>query len=258
MQHSETVNLRMELRSLQREMTSLRDTIATSDRRLLETVNSIRGEVDSTRQLTAKELQAARSASRKQADAIATRLQKRHEEQGQQLARQIDEIKSSAEETSASFTTRLTDISADVGAVRTEMASTRTDVDKTASELRRVTGDMGVMSGLIATNAKELAALRAMGDRNYFEFRFGKSKSPQRVGDIQVLLKRTDTRRNRFTLEIIADDKRVEKKDRTLNEPIQFYVLSKARQPYELVVNELAKDLIVGYLATPKTQLARQ
>lgn len=258
MQHSETVNLRMELRSLQREMTSLRDTIATSDRRLLETVNSIRGEVDSTRQLTAKELQAARSASRKQADAIAARLQKRHEEQGQLLARQIDEIKSSAEETSASFTTRLTDISADVGAVRTEMTSTRTHVDKTASELRRVTGDMGVMSGLIATNAKELAALRAMGERNYFEFRFGKSKSPQRVGDIQVLLKRTDTKRNRFTLEIIADDKRVEKKDRTLNEPIQFYVLSKARQPYELVVNELAKDLIVGYLATPKTQLARQ
>ena len=68
--------------------------------------------------------------------------------------------------------------------------------------------------------------------------------------------KRTDTKRNRYTIELLADDKRTEKKDKSINEPVQFYTL-KAKQPYELVVNNVGKDLIVGYLATPKEQIAR-
>jgi hypothetical protein len=113
-----------------------------------------------------------------------------------------------------------------------------------------------VQSGLIATNAKELAALKALGERNYYEFNLGKTKQPQKVGDVFIQLKRTDPKRNRYTIEILADDKKVEKKDKTVNEPVQFYT-SKARQPYEIVVNEVRKDVIVGYLATPKVQASR-
>lgn len=65
-----------------------------------------------------------------------------------------------------------------------------------------------------------------------------------------------DLKKNKYTLELVADDKRVEKKDKNVNEPVQFYV-AKARQPYELVVNEVKKDQIVGYLATPKVQQSR-
>jgi hypothetical protein len=71
-----------------------------------------------------------------------------------------------------------------------------------------------------------------------------------------VLLKKTDAKRNKYTVEVYADDKRTEKKDRNINEPVQFYV-AKARQPYELVVNEVGKDVVKGYLATPKDQIAR-
>ena len=122
--------------------------------------------------------------------------------------------------------------------------------------MKRVRGDLDGTSSLVATNGKELNALRALGERNYFEFNISKSKEPQRVGDVAVLLKKTDPKRNRFTIELVADDKRVEKKDKNLNEPVQFYV-SKARQPYEIVVNEVKKDQIVGYLATPKVQTSR-
>ena len=83
-----------------------------------------------------------------------------------------------------------------------------------------------------------------------------KTKAPQRVGDISVLLKKADPKKNRYTIEVVADDKTTEKKDRTINEPVQFYV-SKARQPYEIVVNQVKKDQIVGYLATPKDQVVR-
>jgi hypothetical protein len=109
---------------------------------------------------------------------------------------------------------------------------------------------------LIATNGKELDALKQLGERNYAEFTIQKSKQPQRVGDIMVQLKKADPKRNRFTISVIADDKTVEKKDRTVNEPIQFYT-SKAKQPEEIVVNSVSKNSIAGYLAMPKVQTGR-
>ena len=92
---------------------------------------------------------------------------------------------------------------------------------------------------------------------NYTEFKIAKSKAPQKVGDISVLLRSTDPKHNKYTIDVIADDKRVEKKDRTVNEPVQF-LLSKAAQPYELVVNDVKKDLISGYVASPKVLQPRK
>ncbi len=194
--------------------------------------------------------------ARRQAEAAAARVQKTLAEQQaaekQQIVQQIDEIKSRAEQATA----RLTDITSEVGSVKNEVAASRSELDKTIAELRRVTGDLGVLSGLIATNSKELAALKQLGDRDYYEFSLAKKSGPQRIGDVVVQLKKADVKRNRFTLEIVADDKKVEKKDRTVNEPVQFYVPSKARIPYELVVNEVKKDVVVGYLAAPKVKTA--
>jgi hypothetical protein len=142
-------------------------------------------------------------------------------------------------------------VSNDVGSVKTEVAATKSELDKTIADLKTVRGDLGVQSGLIATNGKELSALKALGDRNYFEFNLQKTKAAQKVGNILVLLKKTDTKKNQYTVELIADDKRVEKKDKSINEPLQFYQAG-SRQPCELVVNEVRKDVVVGYLSTPK------
>ena len=112
------------------------------------------------------------------------------------------------------------------------------------------------MSGLIATNAEELRALRALGERNYIEFKLNKRQAAQRLGDVIVAVKNADPKRNRYTVEIVADDHKVQKTDRTVNEPVQFYV-SKSRQPYEFVVNQVKKDEIEGYLSVPKILVAR-
>jgi len=79
----------------------------------------------------------------------------------------------------------------------------------------------------------------------------------ERVGDISLRVLKTNIRRNQYSLVVSADDKLIEKKDKTTNEPVQFYVMSKARQPYEIVVNEVSKNTIKGYLATPKVTTAR-
>lgn len=143
-----------------------------------------------------------------------------------------------------------------LGNVTTDLGNTKTQLDQTISTLKRATGELDNHSSLIATNGKELQALKDLGERNYTEFTVNKSKQASRVADIMVSLKKTDVKRNKFTIVITVDDKTVEKRDRTINEPIQFYT-SKAHQPDEIVVNSVKKDTIVGYLATPKVQNGR-
>jgi chromosome segregation ATPase len=256
--HNHLVSVQMETAALKQELASLRQTLSAADVNAVQTITALRAELDNLRKEAESSSEEARRAARRHAEAVAAKVSKTLTEQQQaekqQIAQQIDEIKSRTEQATA----RLTDITSEVSGVKSEVASTRSEIDKTIAELRRVTGDLGVLSGLIATNSKELAALKALGDRDYFEFSLEKKSGPQRVGDVVVQLKKTDLKRNRFTLEIVADDKRVEKKDRTVNEPVQFYVPSKARLPYELVVNEVKKDAVVGYLAAPKVKTAAQ
>jgi chromosome segregation ATPase len=199
---------------------------------------------------------------RTQADALkqSQELSKQIQEQQQQVATQIGDLK----EATNSVDSKVSAVSSDVGNVKTDVttvkadiASTQSNLDKATADLKRMNGDMGVMSGLIATNGKDLVALRELGERNYFEFDINKKQADQRIGNVTVRLKAADPKRNRFTLEVLADDKRVEKKDRTINEPVQIYV-SGSRQPYEIVVNQVKKDDVVGYLSTPKVTLARK
>lgn len=257
-QHSNMVNLQLELKQMGREVASLRESATQSDQQMLETLDALRGELDTTKKVNQESVNAARAAIRRQADQITARLAKRQEEQSQKFAAEIDQIKNSNEQTKTALTAKLTDVTAEVGTVKTDVVSTRTDLERTISELRRTTGDLGVMSGLIATNSRELAALKELGQRDYFEFTLTKQQKQQRIGDIVMQVKKTDPRRNKFTVELVADDKRVEKKDKTVNEPVQFYVTSKSRVPYELVVNEVKKDTVIGYLSMPKVKMTAQ
>jgi ABC-type transporter Mla subunit MlaD len=260
-QHSKFVGLQLELKQMGREVASLRESAVQSDRQMLETLQAVKGEMDSTVKKSAETVAATRAALRKQTDQITARLSKRQEEQTQQakqLASEINQIKANNEQTQTALSAKLTDVSTEVSTVRNDVAATKSDLEKTISDLRRTTGDMGVMSGLIATNSRELAALKELGQRDYYEFTLNKKQKQQRIGDIIMQVKRTDIRRNRFTVEVVADDKRIEKKDKTVNEPVQFYVSSKSRVPYELVINEVRKDTVVGYLSMPKVKLTAQ
>lgn len=234
------------------EIAKLREASAAAveaNRRNLETMREEL--VETGRQQNAKAVAAARSARSEalnRADQVAKTLGEEQQRQQRQVASEISEVKQATSETAA----KIGEVSTHVGVVRSEVAATRSELEKTISDLKRVRGDMGVMSGLIATNSKELAALKALGERTYIEFNIKRGKQFQKIGDIAVKLNKTDPRKNQFTIELVVQDKKIEKKDRNINEPLQFYV-AQGRPPYELVVNEVKKDLIVGYLATPKS-----
>ncbi len=243
-------------KSVNMELTNLKDNSTISSQTARRSLGSLKDELETARRQAYMAAGQARTEAQKHAEELAKRLaaeQNRQEKQTAQMKTEFTEAVSNVEKTTSS---KITEVSTEVGNVKTEVASAKTELDKTSSELRRVRGDLDGTSSVVATNGKELIALRAMGERNYVEFNITKSKEPRRVGDIALVLRKTDPKRNRFTVEVIADDKKVEKKDRNLNEPVQFYT-SKARQPYELVVNEVKKDQIIGYLSTPKVQSTR-
>lgn len=238
--------------SLQAQIANLREASSLSTATSRQHLDALREELEAARRQAAMAVGQAKTEALAKAEQLARQLAEEQRRQQQQVASELSEVRQATTATSA----KLGEVSTEVSSVKSEVASTKSELEKTIAELKRMTGDMGVMSGLIATNAKELAALKALGDRNYFEFDLKKTKAPQRIADVSILLKRTDPKRNKYTIDVIADDKRVEKKDRNVNEPVQFYV-SKARQPYELVVNEVRKDQIIGYLSTPKVQTPR-
>lgn len=142
-------------------------------------------------------------------------------------------------------------VKTDVGGVKTDVATTKTDLEATKTQLNRVIGDAGVMSGLIATNHGELELLKHKGDRNYYEFTLQKGAKPTLLSTIKIQLKKADVKHSRYTMEVSADDRNIEKKDKGLDEPVQFYT-GKDPVLYELVVNVIDKNRVSGYLATPK------
>jgi DNA repair exonuclease SbcCD ATPase subunit len=182
----------------------------------------------------------------------AEAIRKQQTASDQKLSQQITEAQKSSEE-------KIGAVATDLGGAKKDIESTRTDLEATKSKLERATGDMGVMSGLIAKNHDDLEELKRRGDRNYYEFTLQKSKTPQRVGPVQMSLNKTDQKKSKYTMTVLVDDKAIEKKDKTAGEPVQFYVKGSARMfPYEIVVFEVAKNQINGYLATPKEGPAAQ
>lgn len=165
--------------------------------------------------------------------------------------RALQKQQAAAEQQIGAVQNDVTSVKTDVGSVKTDVASTQADLASTKTQLTRVMGDAGVMSGLIATNHDELEELRRKGERNYYEFTLHKGQPSQNVGTIKVALRKVDTKRSKFTLMVSADDHNIDKKDKNLDEPIQFYS-GKQPQLYEIVVNNIGKNEVQGYLSTPK------
>jgi len=142
-------------------------------------------------------------------------------------------------------------VKTDVGGVKTDVASTKADLEATKAKLQSTIGDLGVQSGLIANTRGDLEILKHKGDRNYYEFTLVKGAKAQPVSTVGLQLKKTDPKKGKFTLNVTSDDKTIEKKDRNVSEPIQFYS-GRDRMLYELVVWSVDKNKATGYLSTPK------
>ncbi len=142
-------------------------------------------------------------------------------------------------------------VKTDVGGVKTDVATTKASLEATIAKLQGTIGDLGVQSGLIANTRSDLEALKHKGDRQYYEFTLLKGAKSQAFSTVGLQLKKTDPKRGKYTLDVTADDRTIEKKDKNQSEPVQFYT-GRDHMLYELVVWTVDKNKITGYLSTPK------
>jgi len=195
--------------------------------------------------VTEKELDRARQ--------LAAQIKKEQEQKVQdltaQLARkaEVSQVTALQEE----HTKKIGAITGDISSVKGDVSATREEVEKTKQELSGIQLKLSEYGTLIARNREELAELRRRGEREYFEFDITKKSGFQQVADIRIGVKNTDVKKQKFGVTLYVGDNKVEKKDRTINEPIQFRA-ERGTSPYELVVNEVKKDRLIGYLAVPK------
>lgn len=183
--------------------------------------------------MTKRELDSRSSQLQAQQRAAEARLSEQQKQQIMQVSGEVAGVKT------------------DVGGVKTDVAATRSDLAAAKASLERAIGDLGVQSGLIAKTRDDLDILKHKGDRNYYEFTLMKGAKPQPISTVSLQLKKTDQKKGKFTLNVTADDRTIEKKDRNINEPIQFYT-GRDRMLYEMVVWTVDKNRATGYLTTPK------
>src|SRR5215472_5935548 len=199
----------------------------------LKQLTALRAELDQTAGRmgsTGQELNRAR--------AMVAGLQKRQQQQADELKKEI--AKKADDE-------KLGALSQDVSTTQTDLASTKQNVDQLSKDLGMARSELGT---LIARNHDDIEALRKLGERDYFEFTLTKNQR-QNIAGLGLTLKKTNVKHSRFDLNLLADDLQVEKKGRTVDEPIFFY-LGGSKKPYELVVNKVESDRVIGYVSTPK------
>jgi chromosome segregation ATPase len=195
--------------------------------------------------ITEKELDRARS--------LAVQIKKEQQEKVAELTAQLAK-KAEASQVAAlqeEQTKKIGAITSDISTVKGDVSSTREEVEKTKQELGGVQLKLSEYGTLIARNRDELGELRRRGEREYFEFDITKKSGFQQVADIRISVKDADVKKQKYGVVLYVGDNKVERKDRVINEPIQFRA-ERGTSPYELVVNEVKKDRLIGYLAVPK------
>lgn len=247
--YTKTLNDRLEQtqQSLQASLDSQGQSLEQISARLGQTEsrqNDLQGEIGTTKKTlgtTRTELQKTRQT--------AADLAKQQQAAKQEFSSRIGQLAEDQEATKGN----LGNLSTDVTGVKGEVKTTKTELEKTKSELQRVIGDLGAQSDLIAHTQSDLTTLRQRGERNYVEFDLRKSSKRQKVGTLQLELKKTDVKHQRYTMNLIVDDRTIEKKDKTLFEPVQFYQIG-YRQPTEIVVQQIFKNRVTGYVSSPKVR----
>jgi hypothetical protein len=262
-ERSEIETLGQQATTHQQEIAALQSHIDATEAAMNGNMSTLQGQLDDQNSKTSATIAKVQSSAIHHADTVAekvqTTLEKQTSDQQQALNAELAGVKNATSDASSRIDgaySKIDGVGADVNSVKTDLASAKTSIDNTTSDLQRARGDMGVMSGLIATNSKQIDELRALGDRNIYEFTITKGNTMQKVGDVEMRLTKADPKRSNYTMIVFANDKMIEKKDKTSNEPVQFYVGAGTRAPYEVVVNEVGKNTIKGYLATPKVNTA--
>ena len=208
-------------------------------------------ETDARLKVATEELGQSLGLTQKQMDARAQEIIRR-EAAEEANSKRLESAQQQTAQAVTAVSSEVSNVKTDGGGVKSDVAKTQSDLANAISQLTSMKGDLNGHSSLIARNHDELETLKHKGDRTYYEFTLVKGQKKP-VGTVSLELKKSDAKKSKFTLVVYSDDKNYEKRDRNLNEPLQFYS-GKEPQLFEIVVNSVsAKNTVTGYLSVPKS-----
>ena len=220
------------------------DRVSSLESDLESGLEQVAGKTKETLEITAAKLQAEGKKTR--------------QELAQTISSRAEDLESKVRAARAETEVKITRVNTEVGGVKEDVVTVKTDLDSTRRDLegtkRQLVDVRDTLSAAVAKNSAELAQLRLKGERDYFEFTIPDKKGVIKVGDIRLQLTRTDVKKRKYTLIVFADDSKLEKKDRLINEPQQFLV-GQNRLRYEVVINWVQKESAGGYLSIPKDKV---
>jgi hypothetical protein len=217
-----------QLSNLKTELAGTQEAVGSTKAEIKKTTTQIQAEGQRTKQELTKALAAKADTSHVEA--------------------QVQAAKSEADSKFSQVNTEVGGVKSEVSVVKTDLETTRRDLEGTQRQLVDV---RDTLSAAVAKNSSELSQLRLKGERDYVEFTIQKKNELTKVEDIRIILTKTDQKKGKFNLKIVVDDNQLEKKDRFINEPIQFLV-GQNRVRYEIVINWVQKNQAGGYLSIPK------
>jgi len=217
-----------QLSNLKNELAGTQEAVGSTKAEIKKTTTQIQAEGQRTKQELTKALAAKADTSHVEA--------------------QVQAAKSEADSKFSQVNTEVGGVKSEVNVVKTDLETTRRDLEGTQRQLVDV---RDTLSAAVAKNSSELSQLRLKGERDYVEFTIQNKNQLTKVEDIRIILTKTDQKKGKFNLKIVVDDNQLEKKDRFINEPIQFLV-GQNRVRYEIVINWVQKNQAGGYLSIPK------
>jgi chromosome segregation ATPase len=242
-----------ELARLTEQVQALESNNKLGEANLSSQISSLKGEIVGTQEAVGS----TKAELKKTAAQIQAEGQKTKHELSQALSTKADsaQVEAQVQAAKSDAENRIGQVSTEVGGVKTQVSTVKADLETTRRDLegtqRQLLDVRDTLSAAVAKNSTELAQLRLKGERNYVEFTLPKKNEMTKVEDIRLILTKTDAKKGKFNLKIIVDDNQIEKKDRLVNEPMQFLV-GQNRVRYEVVVNWVQKDKAGGYLSVPK------
>jgi chromosome segregation ATPase len=232
------------------EVSSLQATLSEQTGTHQREISALQESVEKTK---AEAADRARSEARRGADQLSKLIAKKEQEQQDMFLAEIGTVRGETDTNRKGIET----VSTRVEGVQGELDQTRENLSETSDLLASTQKDVDGISGRVGTHEAAIERLKLQGQRDVTKFQLPVSKERTKVDTIQMRVKDINVKKNRYTLEVMADDRIVTHKDRLLNQPVEFYVTGVA-QPYEVVVTDIERDQVTGYLATPKfKELAR-
>lgn len=236
--------------TLQDQITSQQEMSSVYAGKTRRDIDALREEMDKVRSETTGH---TKKAVRNESARLQKRVSQQQRQQHEELVGELGHVRTTAHETQFEVEA----VRDDLADVRTGVSQAQSELEFTAEALEETSGEVGRLRHGVAHNRSAISALRKLGERDRLRFHLRKSKDFLRLGEIRLRLKKTDSKRNKYSLEVMADDRKVIKKDRHVNEPVEFYV-SGSSQPYEIVVTGVKKEEVMGYLSKPAMQMARK